>query len=275
MPAPYRLDRKLIRVGGPDSHSFLQGLLTQDVDRLEAARVLYAALLSPQGKLIADMLLWADREGVILDVDPSRGAALLQRLSMYKLRANVTIEDVSGAATALWSPEPLADGAVDPRFPDGALGWRALHPAATAAVAAPNGDALYRARRLMLGVPDLAADAEPEEVFGLEALLEELNGVAFQKGCFVGQENVSRMKRRATTRKKFCPLNFEGASPSYGTPVLAGEAEVGSVRSGMDGRAIALVRLDRATAAGSLTAGGHPVRLDPPGWLILPRSTDG
>jgi folate-binding Fe-S cluster repair protein YgfZ len=106
-----------------------------------------------------------------------------------------------------------------------------------------------------------------------------LNGVAFDKGCFVGQENVSRMKRRATTRKKFCPIVFEGEAPAYGTAIKAGEAEIGTVRTGMNGRAIALLRLDRALdarAAGTpLTADHRDIRLDPPPWLILPQREDG
>jgi folate-binding protein YgfZ len=118
----------------------------------------------------------------------------------------------------------------------------------------------------------LARDAAAEEVFALEALLEELHGVDFQKGCFIGQENVSRMKRRATTRRKFCPIVFEGGPPAPGTVVMSGAAELGSVRSGVAGRGIALVRLDRAlNATAPLTAGGRPVRLDPPPWLILPQ----
>jgi folate-binding Fe-S cluster repair protein YgfZ len=110
-------------------------------------------------------------------------------------------------------------------------------------------------------------------VFALEALLEELNGVDFQKGCFVGQENVSRMKRRATTRKKFCPISFDGEAPAFGAPILAGDVEVGAVRGGMPGRAIALLRLDRAIeAAALLHVANRPVRLDPPPWLMLPPS---
>ena len=132
---------------------------------------------------------------------------------------------------------------------------------------------MYESRRVALGVPDLARDAEPEELFALEGLLEELNGVDFQKGCFVGQENVSRMKRRATTRKKFCPVVFDGDPPAHGTPVSAGPADLGAIRTGAAGRAIALLRLDRALAAeGSLMADGKPVRLDPPPWLILPEA---
>jgi folate-binding protein YgfZ len=274
MPGPARLDRSLIRVSGPDARGFLQNVLTQDLDGLDAAGVRYGALLTPQGKVLADMMLWAEPDGgVLIDADPARGGDLLRRLSMYKLRADAKLEDVSGARTVLVSPEPFEGARADARFPDGALGWRAI---AAAGSAATDGAATYEARRLALGAPDLARDAAPDEVFALEALLEELNGVAFQKGCFVGQENVSRMKRRATTRKKFCPIVFEGAPPAPGTPVMAGAAELGTVRSGAPGRAIALLRLDRAvSAAAPLTADGRPVRLDPPPWLILPQREQG
>lgn len=271
MAAPVRLDRSIIRVSGGDAVGFLNNVLTQDVALLGEAGVQYAALLSPQGKVVADMLLWADgEERIVLDADPSRGSELLRRLRLYKLRAQVAIDDVSAELSILWSARSFEGARADPRLPDGALGWRRLAPS----VGAQDGAAGYNAHRLSLGVPDLAQDAAPEEVFALEALLEELRGVDFQKGCFVGQENVSRMKRRATTRRKFCALRFEGEAPPPGTPILAGEIEVGALRSGGPGRAIALLRLDRALAAdAALTAAGRPVRLAPPPWLLLPASS--
>ncbi|HYD87308.1 MAG TPA: hypothetical protein VEA80_07525 [Vitreimonas sp.] len=263
---PARLDRTLIRAAGPDARSFLQNVLTQDLDKLDAAGVLYSALLSPQGKVVADMMLWAAPEGgVLIEADPMRGAELMRRLTMYKLRANATLEDVSAQHSVLAS-EAAFDGArPDPRLP--ALGWRAI----AASGDAPDGAAAYEAKRIALGVPDLARDAAAEEVFAGEALLDELNGVDFRKGCFIGQENVSRMKRRATTRKKFCPIAFEGAPPAPGSIVRAGEAELGTVRTGMEGRAIALLRLDRALAADApVSVDGRAVALAPPPWLILP-----
>ena len=267
----FKLDRALIRVSGPDARPFLQNLLTQDVDKLDAAGVLYAALLSPQGKVNADMFLWADGDGVVIDADPARGADLLRKLSMYKLRADVEISDVGDQFAALFSSEPFAGAAADPRLSDGSLGWRAVRPRERES---SDGANTFERVRLAAGVPDFARDAGADEVFALEALLEELNGVAFHKGCFVGQENVSRMKRRATTRKKFCPISFEGEPPPYGAVIQAGEAEIGAVRTGMPDRAIALVRLDRALeaqAAGTpLTVAGREVRLAPPPWLIPP-----
>jgi tRNA-modifying protein YgfZ len=262
MSAPSRIDRALIRVSGSEAKSFLNNLLTQNLEA--AGEIAYAALLSPQGKIVADMFVWADGDGLVVDADPSRGADLLRRLSMYKLRARVTLEDVSASKSALISDAPLDGALPDPRL--AGLGWRKLGERSEAS----EGD--LESRRIALGVPDLARDAQAEEVFALEALLEELNGVDFQKGCFIGQENVSRMKRRATTRKKFCPIVFEGEAPAYGTPVVSGDAEFGSVRTGVNGRAIALLRLDRALSATTLSAGSKLVRLDPPPWLVLPAS---
>jgi hypothetical protein len=272
MASAYRLDRTLIRVSGPDARAFLQGLLTQNIDRLTREMSLYAALLSPQGKLIADMLVWAEPDGgVLIDADSARGEVLMGRLAMYKLRAQVGLADVSGAVSVVVSEAPFEGAVADPRFPDGALGWRGLAAEAKSLADGADGFAQWRIKQ---GVPDLAGDCGQEEVFALEALLEELHGVDFQKGCFVGQENVSRMKRRATTRRKFCPIMFDGPAPAPGTPVFAGEVELGSVRSGMAGRALALLRLDRAVGQ-TLRADALAVRLDPPPWLILPAREDG
>lgn len=268
MTRPGRIERSLIAVTGPDALGFLQNLLTQDLEGLPAGGVRYAALLSPQGKVSADMFAWGCADGLLLDADPARGADLLRKLTMYKLRANVALADVSTTHSILVSEARFDGASADPRL--AALGWRKVSDEA-----APEGATDYEQRRIALGVPDLARDAGADEVFAGEALLEELNGVAFDKGCFVGQENVSRMKRRATTRKKFCPITFDGEAIAFGTPVLAGEAEIGTVRTGGAGRALALLRLDRALeaqAAGkALTAADRPVSLAPPPWLILPQ----
>jgi tRNA-modifying protein YgfZ len=272
---PFRLDRAFLRVSGPDAVSFLDNLLTQDVTKLDERGVLYGALLTPQGKVIADMLLWRDDGAVLIELDATRADDILRRLTMYKLRSNATIERLSDDHVAVWTPSPgsILGGLPDPRIHDFALGWRAF--AGVLPYTPESGEAAFHTTRIALCVPDLARDAAPEEVFALEALLEELNGVDFQKGCFIGQENVSRMKRRATTRKKFCPVVFEGEAPAYGAAVSAGAAELGSIRSGVPGRAIALLRLDRALEAvengEQLVANGIPLRLDPPSWLILPQ----
>ncbi len=267
MPAaPLRLDRVLLPVSGPDAEAFLQNLITQDIALLAHAPALYAGLLTPQGKVFADFVLWRREGGFGIDVAVARAAGLRQKLMMYRLRANVTI----GPAEEGLGIYADSEGVEDPRLP--ALPRRRLAPAdGPPPEAEPEA---YRRARLAAGAPDLVADAAPEEVFALEALFEELNGAGFQKGCFVGQENVSRMKRRATTRRKFCPVAFEGPAPAFGAAVTAGPAELGEIRTGMAGRALALLRVDRAqeaiTAGIALTAEGRPVRLAPPPWLLLP-----
>jgi hypothetical protein len=276
----FRLNRALIGVSGPDALAFLDNLLTQNLKapslQFDAPR--YGALLSAQGKVFADMILWPHAEGVLLEASADRGADLIARLSMYKLRAQVSLADASEALAVVWSESMFAGAAPDPRRSGDELGYRRLCPRQDAA-SSPDGASAFDAKRIAAGVPDLARDAQPEEVFALEALLEELNGVDFQKGCFIGQENVSRMKRRATTRKKFCPIVFNGAAIAYGTPIKAGEVEIGAVRTGMEGRAIALARLDRAIEASEngapLSANGREIRLDPPDWLILPSREEG
>jgi len=266
-----RLDRTILRITGPDARGFLDNLITQNLGLLAAQPVIYGGLLSPQGKVQADFFVWPEATGgVFVEADPSRGLDLLRRLQMFKLRAAVTIEDVS-AAHAVLVGEGQGAHPPDPRAP--ALGWRALVSAAEAQSAGASTTS-YRASRIALGLPDLAEDCAAEEVFALEALFEELHGVDFHKGCFVGQENVSRMKRRATTRRKFCRLAFEPAPPPAGTPVTTDGVELGSVRSGAGRFALGLLRLDRALEAlnqgKQLEAGGAAVRLDPPDWLIMP-----
>ena len=265
----FHLERSLIRVSGPERVSFLQNLLTQSVDDFEGVR--YGALLNAQGKVIADMLIWADDNAFILETDLRFGKDLMRRLSLYKLRAQVTVEEAKTLAVA-FSEKPFDGALADPRLPNGALGYRKL---VRRDESSKNpGAEVFRMLALREGVPSLADDAKPEEVFAGEALLDELNGVDFQKGCFVGQENVSRMKRRATTRKKFCRIACEGAAPEYGAAISAGGADIGAIRSARGDRAIALMRLDRAMEASEngvpLSAGGHKIRLDPPSWLILP-----
>lgn len=258
------LDHTILRLSGPDARAFLDNLLTNSLTRLDAAPVVYAGLLTPQGKIAADMFVWRDGQTLLLETP---NPELSAKLRLYRLRAAVEIEDVSAGYDAVLAD--AAHGALsapDPRL--AALGIRSLVPKG-----AVRGDdpAARRARRIALGVPELGVDAPWGEVFALEALFEELNGVDFQKGCFIGQENVSRMKRRATTRRKFCPLAMEGAAEP-GAPILAAGTEIGTVRAAMPGRALALLRLDRALEAGeALTIAGAPARLDPPPWLIMPQ----
>ncbi len=270
--AVYLPARSVLRVAGDDAGPFLDALVTNDVSAASAGRGIYAALLSPQGKLISDMVAHRAADGaLLLDVPRDRAVDLLGRLTMYRLRRKIELADVSDTHAVIIRTHGKGGFTADPRSPDGALGARFV---AAAPPATPDAIADYEALRIGAGIPDPAVDAGVEEVFALEALLEELHGVDFQKGCFIGQENVSRMKRRATTRRKFCRIAFEGPPPACGAPVIAGAATLGDVRSGTAGRAIALLRLDRAReamdAGTPLMAGQTRVRLDPPAWLIMP-----
>lgn len=268
--------RSVIRVAGAEAGPFLDALLTNDVSAAAPGRSIYAGLLTPQGKLVADVFAHRGEDGaILLDVAHDRAGDLKGRLMLYRLRRKIEIDDVSSEQTV----EIHIDGAIglpaDPRWPEGGLGARVL---TTAQSPSPAAFEVYEAHRIAFGAPDPAVDAGPEEVFALEALFEEFHGVDFQKGCFIGQENVSRMKRRATTRRKFCRVTFKGPAPAFGTVVTAGPAEIGATRSAVAGVGIALVRLDRAReaidAGVPLIAGETPVTLDPPDWLLMPEKTD-
>ena len=254
-------DRALVRLAGAEARSFLQGLITQEVETLGVGELRYGALLTPQGRLIYDLFLLGETDGVLIDVSAPAREDLIKRLTLYRLRAKVAIEAVEGAPVSRWGgTDPGPGWLSDPRLP--ALGWRrygeAIH------TADQQGD--HDAHRVALGVVDPARDAPEGDLYPIEANLDLLNGVDFKKGCFVGQETTSRMKRRGQIKSRVVPLAFDGELPPFGAEVLSGDLRAGEVRSGVDGRALALVRLDRA-AAGNLTVHGRAVRLDPPDWM--------
>ena len=257
-----RLDsRALVWVAGEEARPFLHNLLTQDVETLGVGQLRFGALLSPPGRLLFDLFLFGEADGVLLDVATDRREALMQRLSMYRLRAKVQIDAMDAGVFAAWGGE--AEGfTADPR-PSG-LGGR-LYGAAQASAT----EADYQAHRLAVGVPDPANDAPADSTYPIEADFDLLNGIDFAKGCFVGQETTSRMKRRGTIKNRMLPIDFDGPSPAFGAEVLNGELRAGEVRTGRDGAAIALLRLDRLE--GDLTADGRAVRVRRPDWL--PRET--
>jgi folate-binding protein YgfZ len=255
-----RLDsRALIRVSGPDARPFLHTLLTQDVETLAAGELRFGALLSPPGRLLFDLFLRGEADAVVLDVAAERRDALLQRLAMYKLRAQVELEADDRPVFAAWG-DGLPDGFVaDPRTPK--LGGRAV--GATVATDATEDD--WQGHRLAVGVPDPAADAPPDKTYPIEANFDLLNGIDFQKGCFVGQETTSRMKRRGAIRTRMLPIAFDGPAPASGTEVLNGDLRAGEMLSGRDGSAMALLRLDRID--GELTVEGRAAAVRRPGWM--------
>ncbi|WP_374275436.1 folate-binding protein YgfZ [Brevundimonas sp.] len=256
-----RLDsRALVRVAGPDARLFLHNLLTQDVEGLGEGELRFGALLSPPGRLLFDLFLWGEGDGVTLDVAADRRDGLIQRLSMYRLRAKVEIAADDRAVFTAWGEGPPAPGFVaDPRLPG--LGWRGL------SAADPTADEpAWRAHELAHGVPG-TPDSPPDKDYPIEANFDLLNGIDFAKGCFIGQETTSRMKRRGAIKNRMLPIRFDGPPPAFGAEVLLdGDRRAGEVRGGIDGRAMALLRLDRID--GLLTVDGRPIAVERPGWLL-------
>ena len=253
--------RALIAVSGPDWASFLQGLLTQNVETLDLGEARFAALLTPQGRLLFDLFLVGRPEGCWIDCLADRREALIQRLSIYRLRAKVEIKADSGPVLAAWGEDPGAGWTPDPRLPE--LGWRGyglnVTPTAT--------EADYDDHRLGLGVPG-SADWGEDKTYPIEANFDLLHGIDFKKGCFVGQETTSRMKRRGTVKSRMLPVEFEGAVPPAGTEILAGTLRAGELLSGGAGRAMALARLDRIEGA-SLEVDGRACQAVRPPWMDI------
>jgi tRNA-modifying protein YgfZ len=287
--------RALIAVSGPDWRDFLQGLITQDVETLQPGEARFGALLTPQGRLLYDLFVVGREDGCWLDVLAEHRAAILQRLTMYRLRAKVALEADETPVSILFPTEPLplagrgwgggagSDGlnsqqspplptlspqggegfVADPRLAQ--LGWRG-YGASPPPGAVITDEAAREAQKLALGVPG-PADWGSDRTYPIEANFDLLNGIDFKKGCFVGQETTSRMKRRGQIKSRMLPIAFDGPSPAPGAEVLAGELRAGEVTSAGEGRAIVLMRLDRA-AAGGLTMDGRPVRLERPSWFL-------
>jgi folate-binding protein YgfZ len=267
-------DRGVVRVSGEEAASFLQGVLTNDVERLGAHEARYAALLTPQGKILFDFLvvrLPADSGAAFaLDCAASQAADLAKRLSFYKLRAKVAISDESAdhCVLAYWGSEPEnAPGGVvyaDPRSAE--LGHREILPRAKAVAIGEAHLSDYDALRISLGVPRGGVDFVYGDAFPHEANMDLLHGVDFEKGCYVGQEVVSRMKHRGGARKRIVRVRLDGAAPPPGTPVMDGELPVGTLGFSARANALAMLRLDRveeARAAGrELNAGGVRVQAE-------------
>jgi folate-binding protein YgfZ len=265
-------ERGVLEIGGPARAEFLQGLITNDTARLEAGRAIYAALLTAQGRYLHDFFLAPAGDVYLLDGEAARLADLTRRLTLYKLRSQVTLvpateryvvaaafgddalaalnlDDEPGAAL------PFAGGValVDPRR--SGLGARLILPRETAAaslaerdfVAAPS--EAYDRLRLSLGIPEGGRDLVPEKSLIMEAGFDALNGIDWDKGCYIGQELTARMKYRALVKKRLMPVAITGPLPAPGTPVMQGDSEAGEMRSGRDGLGLALLRLDAAENA--------------------------
>src|SRR5215470_14325020 len=278
--------RGLVTVAGEDRTTFLQGLVSNDVRTVAADRVVYAALLTPQGRYLHDFFIAAIGETLCLDCEAARRDDLRRRLSIYRLRSKVTLADASAdfVVALLSGPElrtrfglpdepgvakPLEGGVlyVDPRLPE--LGARAILPRAQAdAILARAGlvpgNALDHERlRLSLGVPDGSRDLPVEKAILLENGFDELHGIDWEKGCYMGQELTARTKYRGLVRKRLLPVRIEGPLPAAGTSITLGDKEAGEMRSGSNGDGLALLRLEylEGLQAGELVCSGS--RLTP------------
>jgi hypothetical protein len=276
-------DRGVVKVVGDDARGFLNGLLTADIVKVTPALPKFAALLTPQGKIIVDCIVAEapaqDGGGFFLDCPRALAGALVEKLNFYKLRAKVIVEDLSAVlgVLAVWGGLGRTEyGLVypDPRLP--ALGQRVMLPPHLAKAAADDLGAeltdatAYEAHRIALGVPRGGLDFIYGDAFPHETDMDQLSGVDFEKGCYVGQEVVSRMEHRGTARNRIVPVCTDSIVPDAGLPVMAGDKPVGTTGSGAGHRGLAMLRLDRvagAMAAGTpLTAGGVTIAPSKPDW---------
>ena len=265
MPSSFLDDRGVLRVSGAEARAFLQGLFTCDVERVAPGTPAFGALLTPQGKIIVDFILSQQDDAFWLDVPAPLAADLLKRLRLYRLRAQIELSDLNETlgVQAIWGEETLPAGAQpDPRHPG--LGARLIADRATLAEN-PGERAAFEALRIACGIPQGGADFAYGEAFPHEANMDLLGGVDFKKGCYVGQEVVSRVHHRGTARRRILTAELAGPAPAPGTPVLAGETEVGTLCSTAGAHALASIRLDRAQEARDagtpLPAGGIALTL--------------
>jgi hypothetical protein len=243
-------NRTVLAVSGADRVKFLQGLVTNDVAHLEDGLV-YAALLTPQGKYLADFFLKDEGEAILLDADAAQAPALLSRLNMYRLRADVSIAP-SPIKVSRGTGAPPAGALADPRHTD--MGWRLYGDTA-------RDDATdWNALRVAHVIGESGIELIPDETYILEAGFERLNGVDFRKGCYVGQEVTARMKHKTELKKGLAQVSIDGSAP-VGTEIFAAGKPAGRLFSQSGGRAIAYLRFDRA--GGEMTAQDAHIRYMP------------
>ncbi len=286
--------RGVLRIAGSQARGFLQGLISNDMERVSPERTLYGALLSPQGKFLYDFFIIEQDGAFLLDCLQDARRDFLKRLTMYKLRAQIDLKDVTedfqvialigetaagfaGERSALGQAWAISGGVayIDPRL--AALGARLILPRAGAETEIKKAGwpvletSAYDAHRLALGVPQGGADILHDKAFLLESNFDELHGVDHQKGCYIGQETTSRTKRKGTLRKRLLPVDVVGPLPAPGAEIRAGDMVVGMVFSGAGARAIALIRLERAEQAKKqnlpLTAGDAVLTIVTPDWI--------
>ncbi|MGE4061974.1 MAG: folate-binding protein YgfZ [Rhodospirillaceae bacterium] len=277
--------RALVAVGGEDRNAFLQGMISNDMRHVEAGEAMWAALLTAQGKFLHEFFVIPHRDTVLLECERARRDDLVTRLARYKLRAKVTLAPLDtlhvgaawgdGASAALETAETLGmvkergDGLLytDPRLPGAGIRFALLPEQAEALPLTPSTPDVYDSHRIMLGLPDGSRDMDVEKALLLENGFEELRGVDFDKGCYVGQELTARTHYRALIKKRLMPVAIEGATPAPGEALTVDGREAGEMKSVSGAHGLALVRLDAAESPAGLTAGSARITPIKPGWM--------
>lgn len=274
-------DRAVLRVSGDDARHFLQNLVTGEIEKLANNEACFAALLTPQGKILFDFFVIAHENEFLLEAPKALAADLAKRLRFYKLRAKIEIEETDFTTAVVFDGQQKPHFGIafaDPR--DAQLGMRIVLPPEsaeqilrTAGLTLTDADEWQR-RRIALGIPEGGKDFAYGDAFPHEADMDQLGGVDFKKGCFVGQEVVSRMQHKTVVRTRVVPVAFDGNRPEQGAEVKIGEKTAGVFGSSIDGRGLAKLRLDRVDdglkANETLSAGGTTLSLVKPDWAKFP-----
>jgi len=278
MPAVHLSSRQLIRVSGVDARDFLHSLITTDIESLPERTARPGALLTPQGKILFDFMISRDGDDFLIETDAAQRDALMRRLTMYKLRAAVTIAaDDADGVTVTWGDGSVT-GAADAAFAKAGV-TLSRYPGKPEGIAIDASEAEYETLRVASGIPASGFDYALQDAFPHDVLLDKTDGLSFRKGCYVGQEVVSRMQHRGTARRRVALVTSETALPVSGTDIMAGGKPVGTLGSVLGNKGLAIVRIDRvgdAIANGiPLTASDVTVLLSLPEWtdLLFPTAT--
>jgi len=268
MPSAFLPDRAFVRIAGPDAEHFLQNLITTDLGPLADNELRPGALLTPQGKIFFDFLISRDGDGFLIDIRADQADAFVRRMSMYKLRAAVTVDlQAENGSTVSWGN--AGDGVVDQRFALAGTNVR-RQPGHVEGAGDREG---YDALRILHGVPESDFDYALQDAFPHDVLFDKSGGVSFRKGCYVGQEVVSRMHHRSTARRRVVIVSADTALPASGTEITIGGKQIGALGTVAGDRGLAIVRIDKAgeamNAGEPILAGDVPVALALPSWSGL------
>jgi folate-binding protein YgfZ len=253
-------NRTVFRLSGPDRVAFLQGLVSNDVNAAAPGKAVYSCLLTPQGKFLHDFFLYSDGESLLVECEADRGADLMQKLRMYKLRSRIEIAAAEFSVFTVFGAAGVVVSAVDPRMP--VLGTRVLLDAGVPGLPEVPYDA-YDRLRIAHAVPDGSRDMEVGKAILLENNIDLMNGIAWDKGCYTGQELTARTKYRGLIKKRLMPVRVSGSVPEVGTPLIAGGGEIGEMRTHNGDVGLALMRFEAVRKSLSFDIGGATLTVEP------------